>query len=37
MREVILVEKYKKWEGEDLKSEGKGKDANGGYAGSLLC
>jgi hypothetical protein len=37
MREVILVERYKKWEGEDLKSEGQGKDANGGYAGNLLC
>jgi hypothetical protein len=31
MREVILVERYKLWEGEDLKSEGQGKDANGGY------
>jgi hypothetical protein len=36
-REVILVEKYKKWAGENLKSEGQEKDANRGYAGNLLC
>jgi hypothetical protein len=37
MREVILVERYKKWEGEDIKSEGQGKDDNVGYVGNLLC
>jgi hypothetical protein len=31
MREVILVERDKKCEGEDLKSEGQGKESNRGY------
>ena len=37
INELIMVKRYNKWEGEDLKSEGQGKVANGGYTGNLLC